>query len=461
MTETDYNVDEQGNLLSIPEAIEASDEEQAKNPTKRPSDFNLAKQVVEAWGKPIAFHAGEAWSFTIERGWEVFTNKILALCNKLRGQETSKTVFAILCNQLRTPDMQHVQETSTYWLRDGGVWDGDWVPFNVSSSGVVFANGILDLVSNVFTELHSSVIFGPRITVPYTGMGETCTEFEKLLENGIPDEETRKYFQKICSLVMQPHVILRGQIVLWGVPYSGKTTIATAISCAPAGLVGASFLTESRIVADKFASTPLINKFANVSNDSEFTKKWEHWMKSYTSGTVVVEPKFHKLTSLPATAKMISTCNQMQRIQDTSGASEQRYRIFEFRNPLVDTGETSQSDKMCPAYWCDPERRKGIIGWMLRGLRMALAEGILEPSSMKQSKHDAISEADPLYRWVKEELETCPGNFISTTDMVAKLPEDVEKNTPQHIGPMVERIWKVKKTRQKGKRGFAGLAFKS
>lgn len=461
---TELYEDDQGNNMisaeAVPDEVTSESTSQGSGP-KRPSDFCLAEQAVNDWKRPLAFHAGELWSFTLERGWEVVTDRVLALCNKLRGQETSKSVFSILTNQLKTPNMEHVQVTSTYWKRVGGVWDGEWQPFPVSSDEVVFSNGVLNLKTNKFQKMDKQVVFGPRITIPYQNMKETCQEFEDMLEFALPDGEIRNYLQKICATILQPHQTLRSQIVFWGVPHSGKTTLATAIGCAPAGLVGVTFMTESRIVSDKFASTPLINKFANVSNDSEFTKKWESWMKSYTSGTVTVEPKFHKPTSLPATAKMISTCNEMQKMSDSSGASEQRYRIFEFRKPVVETGDIGQTDRMQPSYWCVDERRKGIVGWLLRGLKKAIKEGISEPACMKKSKRDAISNSDPLFDWIHNSLELNVNSFMTTTEIVDAIPSDIEGATAQRVGPMMERVWGLKKGRLKGERGFKGIALKA
>ena len=453
-------VDEMGNSIIDPSeegigAVELVDVVEDKDvKSKRLTDFEVADKVERDWGCPLAFHAGELWSFSLERGWSVASSELLNLCNKIRGGETSRTVFKILTSRFTTPDIENSQETATYWKRESG----EWRPFYVDTNQVVFSDGVLDLATNTFQKTDKQVIFGPRITVPYTGMEERCEEFEEMLEYALPDETVRKYLQKLCSLILQPHTILRGQIVFWGIPHSGKTTLATAIGCAPAGLVGASFLTEERIVTGKFASTVLANKFANISNDSEFTKRWESWMKSYTSGTVTVEPKFHKLTSLPATAKMISTCNQMQKMSDDSGASEQRYRVFEFCKAIAETGDTGQSTKMKPEYWTKPDRRAGIIGWMLRGLRMALAEGIKEPESMTASKKSAISESNPLYEWIFNNLKRDVEGFISTNDILERIPDDIEMVTPHSIVAIVKRVWGASKGRKGSKRGFKGLS---
>ena len=450
--------DEQGNLIILPTKRDESRKgKKAKKSEGKKGDYFLAKEAVEAWKKPLAFHAGEMWSFTPATGWEVKSNEFLAFCNRLRGRETTKTVYKMVCTQLATPDMANIQEVSTYWERVGGMWEGTWIPFKVGGNEVVFSNGVLNLKENKFYKAERRVLFGPRVTIPYTGMGETCEEFETMLETALPEIE-RDYLQRLCSTILQPHILLRGQIVFYGKKHSGKTTLATAISCAAAGMVGASFITEERLIKNNFSSTPLVNKFVNVSNDSEFTPKWEAFMKSYTSGTVVVEPKFHKPVSLPVTAKIISTCNEMQKLNDLSGAAEQRYRVFEFTKAIEDSGALDQTRFMQPSYWCEPTRRAGIVGWLLRGLKKALKEGIKEPESMRVKKKAAISRTDPLYLWVLTNLRRGAGEVL-TQDILDKIPlEEMDRPiTARLLVPMIKRVWEVPSVRLGSQRGFRGL----
>ena len=40
--------------------------------------YKIAAEVVEEWGKPLAFHGGEMWSFTQAEGWLVVTNQTVS-----------------------------------------------------------------------------------------------------------------------------------------------------------------------------------------------------------------------------------------------------------------------------------------------------------------------------------------------------------------------------------------------
>jgi phage/plasmid-associated DNA primase len=323
----------------------------------------------------------------------------------------------------------------------------------VTANQVLFSNGVLEINGGEleFTPTQHRVIYGPRISLPYTDelFDEKCQEFESLIENALPEAEERTYLQRVCGLILQPHTILRGQIVFWGVPHSGKTTLATAIATAPAGVRGQCSVSEERLITDKWATTMLVNKFASVSNDSEFTPKWEAFMKQYTSGSFTAEAKFSKPTTVPTTAKLISTCNDMQSIRDVSGAAAMRYRIFQFKNQIAESNSTNQTERMSASYWADPERRKGIVAWMLNGLIDAIQFGIVEPFSMKQTKRKALAEACPLMEFVDEGIEAAPGQFLKCSDVNDALGLDRRHPHTRQLHQTIERVWKVTKVRKR------------
>jgi len=466
--------DAQGNVILEPSAPIAGAKTKTKKrsagsgtgqKTERKNDYEIAAGVVEEWGKPLAFHGGEMWSFTQAEGWLVVTNQILSLANKRRGMSTEKSVFQIICTQLATPDLSTVSTASTYWERVGGVWGGRWEPFRLNSNQVALSNGILTVHAGgelEFEPTEHRIIFGPRVTIPFDlehGIDMECPEFERMVEYALPDLAERNYLQELSGLILQPHVLLRGQVVFWGEKHSGKTTLATALACAPAGLVGASFIAEDRIVYDKWAATPLTNKFANVSNDSDFTRKWESWMKQYTSGMFTVEPKFHRPTSMPTTAKLISTCNEFQTLTDESGAAEQRYRVFQFTKAVAETGRSEQTEFMKPEYWCAPERRAGIVGWMLRGLARVVEHGLVEPKSLTLKKKMAIGEANPAYHWLSENLSKKIGAFVTAADIQSAMASDsLAPVTDKVIAALIKRIFGVTAGRCQGRRGYSGLS---
>jgi len=415
----------------------------------RLNDGQIANLVLKEWKRPLAYQAGQFWSYEADAGWVVCTHQLVNLANDLRGANTEQSVMKILAARCALPDLEHCEEHSTYWEATARGWE----PFKVSHNQVLFSNGLLAIDEAgcmEFTPTEKRIIFGPRVSIPYTDdlLEESCTEFETLIEYALAADE-REYLQRVGGLILQPHVILRGQIVFWGVPHSGKTTLATALATAPGGVRGQSAVSEERLVGDKWATTMLVNKFASVSNDSEFTPKWESFMKQYTSGSFTAEAKFSKPCTVPATAKLISTCNEMQGIKDLSGAAAMRYRIFRFNNPILESGRIEQGEQMTAGYWAHPQRRKGIVRWLLDGLIEAIVHGLQEPESMKQAKAEAISESNPMIEFISNNIEREEGAFLSCTDFLEALGLDYRHVGAKQARMLIERIWKVKKSRKR------------
>ena len=314
---------------------------------------------------------------------------------------------------------------SIYWERRGGAWDGEWLPAHLSLDEILFSDGVYNIKTEEHTPIGSRTIFGPMLLSPYAtegGDAPNCNEFEQLVELIIPDKSIREYFQESMGTILQPHAQSRAHYVLWGKPHTGKTTVATALACAPAGMLGASFETEYALCHSQWAPCALVNMFANVSNDSATTPKWEPWMKSYTSGVLTVEQKYRKRDTVLTTAKLISTCNELQPYTDASGASAMRLIPFRFDVVIPATDYPNQANKMRADYWSQPARRAGVVEWLLQGLiRLRTRGKLLTPTAYKRDKESALSEANPIEQWLRENLEQSDEGWIATEEIIRRI----------------------------------------
>ena len=98
----------------------------------RVNDNQIALQVVEQWGKPLAYQAGQFWSYTADTGWTVCTNQLVNLANELRGSNTEQTIMKILAAKTALPDLEHCEEQATYWE----LVEDQWRPFKVTTNQI-------------------------------------------------------------------------------------------------------------------------------------------------------------------------------------------------------------------------------------------------------------------------------------------------------------------------------------
>lgn len=403
---------------------------------KGESDLDLARKVVEEFSGPLAYVGGNFWVYSVERGWEICDDRLINAAHERLTRNAETAIVPIIRARVALPSMETTSEAPIYWERIGGRWEGEWVPLKLSQSEILYTDHIYDVVADdVIADLSGRIVWGPMISVPWStesGDPPDTGEIERLVEARIPDREIRRHFQEVCGCILQPHVVLRGQIVLWGDPGCGKTTVAMAIAHAPAGSLGVAQQQERELVKNKWSRNQLVNRFVNISDDSERVTGWTGFVKRYTSGCFVAEPKYGKPATCAATAKLISTCNEMQDTTDASGAMVDR--LLPFRLDQRVTGEWD-SDLMTPQYWSRPGVRAAVVEWMAKGLNRLRVRGRFDPpQSWLEAKDEAVAAGDTLEGWLIENL--IRGNetdTIKASQIMEKLPADLGNRIPQRV----------------------------
>ena len=134
-----------------------------KHTDGRLNDAQIAQMVIEQWGKPLAYQAGQFWNYTPDAGWIVCTNQLINAANESRGANTEQSIMKIIAAKTALPDLEHCETQSTYWE----LLENQWRPFHVTANQVLFANGVLEISdtgSLEFTPTNHRIIYGPRIS---------------------------------------------------------------------------------------------------------------------------------------------------------------------------------------------------------------------------------------------------------------------------------------------------------
>lgn len=390
-----------------------------KGGSEQKSDLEYAMEVIDGWGKPLVYNGAFFYEYSVAQGWVRCDKKVEF--EAMRLKRTTQNNLVSCARVLLDLSRHNGGNNPAAYYKYGGA-DKSWTPTTLGDNQVLFCNGLLTMRAKNSTELsipvrgngrfmfegfnENNLIFGPMITFPFSSdmLEEKDDAFTQRIEKALPEEELKDYLQKVCGLILQPHVLARYQIVFRGVPRSGKSTLATAIACAPAGLEGFVSMSEKTITKDQYASTALVNKFACVSHDSAQTSSWEHWFKEYSSGTFTVRRMRAEPITMATTAKMITTCNELQETRDQSGAMAQRYRLFDFNNPIPSNNTPGEAMMQTEAYWTDPARRIMVLSWLLRGVYLGLTENVIMPESMEAHIEEAISEQDVVRNFIKNNV---------------------------------------------------------
>ncbi len=431
---------------------------------KVPLDVKV-NRFIHTYGAPLAYQGGSFFAET-SQGWSDVTDELVKKAHTCLGGNAHREFMPILRDFLKIPEMSACARSSLYYERIERDGKMEWRPFHLSKEELMLTDGIYNILSDDLQPFGSRVIYGPRISMPWLTENDEparCLEFEEMIERALPDPEIRRHFQEVVSTILQPHVVLRGQIILWGLPGSGKTTLATAIACAPAGATGVSFIQEAELVKSKWSAAGLLNRFANISDDSPVVAGWPGWAKAYSSGNLRLELKYMQPYRAPATAKLISTCNELQAAEDASGAMVDRMYPFQFVHRVAGLWDT---EKMTVEYWSEPERRAGVVNWLLDGLIRLRERGKFEvPREWEVQKQIAVCLADPVEAWLRDNIERGEGE-IRRDDLVSQIPASIDTGRAfdMRLADYMQRLFRAERIRKQveGERSqfFTGVIWK-
>lgn len=186
-------------------------------------------------------------------------------------------------------------------------------------------------------------------------------------------------------------------------------------------------------------------------------------MKRYTSGSMTIRPMYCKPSNITPTAKLVSTCNEVQALADASSACSDRLLVFRFDRELPKEAGSTSDEKMTVAYWSHPDRRSGILSWLVDGLERLRRRGKFDvPEEVTVWKREAEQEADQFIEQLLARVIKEPESFITNEELKAELPELPRASSlSKYIARFFpEAVSTVRKTDHKSVRGWKGLAIK-
>lgn len=445
---------------------------------QKASLLSIAQAVVNTVGHCV-FHEDKFWWYS-EKTWRDETvnvrNAVVVACN---GRDVDKVLTLV---QYKFALPASVDTPYYKWVDAGAGWSqSGWEALAIKDEEVIFSNGVLNLLTGE-RRTSTGEIWGPVINLnmedlPDLGSGGVWpAKFTALLETiktGLEaDEETMVCFQDCFSFLLRPHVHFRHAMYITGPAGSRKSTVATALALAPCGSGGVSRVSERRLgYDDRFASSGLVGKIANLSDDTPGDQRYRDWFKSYTgNGIFQAEYKFVNPRNYMATAKLISTCNQLPQMTDSSDALASRLLIFDFvkQGDSAEPELVSNGPWLSGAYWSDPSVRLHIVAWLLAGARRVVAAGetFRKSKRMIASITEYIENSDPIRTWVEAHLQATgkAEDFIPTETLYRLMDTVGSLCTPKELACYIERLGGKLERRQKDGmrlRGFSGVVVKS
>lgn len=203
----------------------------------------------------------------------------------------------------------------------------------------------------------------------------TCPNFEKYLQDWLPDESVRKVMQEYLGYCLIPNTNYRKAMFLYGRGKNGKSMLIEFLQ----DFFGVHSATLSYDgLFTRFGPATLKDKLVNIFDDTtvSFTKETSIAKNLIAGGTISAEFKGRDMFHFQNVARLIFSSQETPRTSDNSIAWRDRWFFVKFPN------EFRPSNKVKTEIQKNLQKEKaGIFNWMLEGLRRLMTNDDFTPST--------------------------------------------------------------------------------
>jgi putative DNA primase/helicase len=295
---------------------------------------------------------------------------------------------------------------------------------------IAFNNGFFDLETGDFSSFSPQHFFTSKLAIDYSRTVAKCPTIEKIFKELVPTDNVIDLYEVIAYCMVRTHLIHK-MFFLYGRGSNGKTTFAAILE----GILGKNNIASvslSDFQTNRFASSELYNKFANVSGELSYEDLTRtDTLKKLSGGDLIrAERKWKEPFVFHNFCKLLFLTNELPRTTDRTPAFYRRVHLIHF--PNLFTGELADKDILSKI---PPGEYTGLAVACIDVLRLIIDRG------WQFENEETIEETEELYERLTDHL----GTFLSEFTCV-----DADGSIPK---------WELRDTffgwlKQKGFRGW-------
>jgi P4 family phage/plasmid primase-like protien len=279
-------------------------------------------------------------------------------------------------------------------------------------------NGLLD-VNTLELNPHSpdflSLIQIPIVYDPTA----ICPAWDKFINDVFPEDALALGYEIPAYLMTPDTSIQKAAILLAGEGGTGKSTELEGVR-AFIGKGNTSSLSLQKLESDRFASSRLVGKLANICPDlpSEHLAGTSTF-KTITGGdTLSAEYKFRDSFDFTPYSRLVFSANHWPQSSDSSQAFFDRWLVVPFSNRF--RGEKKEiSRAVLDAQLADSKEQSGLLNKAIVALKQIRANhGFTESKLMKAAWDEFRATTDPLAIWLSEATIESPDIFAAKRDLI-------------------------------------------
>jgi putative DNA primase/helicase len=212
------------------------------------------------------------------------------------------------------------------------------------------------------------------------------------------DKEMHRHMWEVLGYLLMTGNPLQKIFMLYGPGGNGKGTLLRVIRCM-LGRENYSSISMHQLVDDRFATSGLYGKIANISGDlsSRFLSD-PQILKEITGGDAInASRKFGQSFEFVPYAVPIFASNEFFRTSDNSHGWRRRWEVIELTRSVVDNGKPFDEQLLI-------DDIPGIFNRAMDGLRDLMARGRFDPPQAAREATDRLhDEADPIVAWLDDD----------------------------------------------------------
>lgn len=213
----------------------------------------------------------------------------------------------------------------------------------------------------------------------------TCPNWERRLEQWLPDADVRRVIQEFVGYSFIPYMGFEKALLIQGEGANGKSMFLETIQ----KMLGKDVTTSATmsVLFSRFGKTPLIGKILNIVNEAgaDYLKgpNADDFKNMVSGGAVMADIKNKDPMTFNNTAKFIFSANHDIKTSDKSVAWIRRMLLIPFDQDFKDSKETKHDimDEFNNEY-------AGIFNWAVEGLKRLMSQKGFTEAKVINSRMD-------------------------------------------------------------------------
>lgn len=278
--------------------------------------------------------------------------------------------------------------------------------FDQAAHLVTLGNGIFDLETMTLGSFDRDKLLTRKMGASFEE-GAKAPQFEKFMEQLLPDADLRGYVQRAMGYTLAGQVDHRAIFLLYGPPKTGKSQFLKLMEMI-FGSFGGTAASDTLRVTQSTQSNNLHGlkgkRFISTSETSVDTRLDEELIKRLTGGDrIVSRDLYEKNQEWQPECTIFMATNDLPRLSVDDSAIWTRVKPIPFFTQFSKDGENREIHNIAKKLF--DEEASGILNWLLKGLAAFRKDGLGEPAAVTASIAQHKQESDVVATFIADALD--------------------------------------------------------